>query len=282
LGTAMQMLRQLWGEAEFRRLAGSKVAELPPQLRTLFDTDATLAAALPAAAALGDLPGPAREAAVEVLGQSTLMQLLRQIMLQVIGGLGVEYLTSVEALRTSIGLEAYAQRDPLVAYKAKASEMYEQLTINIRSGIVARAYTYRPRIMAESAAAASGRAAQIAAAAAAPAGRRRPFQRRPARGAQPGPQRPVLVRLRQEVQGLSLGPRPRRPRFGRASRAFGGHSAQRAGHGRGRAGGSQQRRGRRQAPPPAPLTRCDAAIHGLPSLDGQAGRLFCGRTYSVS
>src|SRR5262249_20919629 len=100
-----------------------------------------------------------------------LMQILRQIMVQVIGGLWVEYLTSVEALRTSIGLEAYAQRDPLVAYKAKASEMFEQLTINIRSGIVARAYTYLPRIMAEGAAAPTGRAAaQAAVAAPAPAG----------------------------------------------------------------------------------------------------------------
>src|SRR6476646_2423322 len=109
---------------------------MPPQLRALLDADPILAEALPGATNLGDLPGPAREAAVAVLGQSTLMQLLRQIMLQVIGGLWVEYLTSVEALRTSIGLEAYAQRDPLVAYKSKAFEMYQQLTINIRSGIV--------------------------------------------------------------------------------------------------------------------------------------------------
>ena len=67
-------------------------------MRTLLDTDPTLAAALPANTALSDLSGPARDAAVDVLGQSTLMQLLRQIMLQVIGGLWVEYLTSVEAL----------------------------------------------------------------------------------------------------------------------------------------------------------------------------------------
>src|SRR5205823_4317015 len=127
--------------------------EMPPQLRSLFDADPTLAAALPSATSLSDLNGPARAAAVTALGQSTLMQLLRQIMLQVIGGLWVEYLTAVEAVRTSIGLEAYAQRDPLVAYKAKAFEMFQELTINIRTGIVARAYTYRPRIMAESAAA---------------------------------------------------------------------------------------------------------------------------------
>jgi preprotein translocase subunit SecA len=169
LGGALEALRQLWGEAEMRRLGGSKVAEMPPQLRTLLDADPTLAEALPGATNLGDLAGPAREAAVTVLGQSTLMQLLRQIMLQVIGGLWVEYLTAVEAVRTSIGLEAYAQRDPLVAYKAKAFEMFQELTINIRTGIVARAYTYRPRIMAESAAAPTGRAAAQLAATASPA-----------------------------------------------------------------------------------------------------------------
>src|SRR5205823_5648749 len=147
LNGALEALRQLWGEAEMRRLGGSKVAEMPPQLRTLLEADPTLAEALPGATNLGDLAGPAREAGVTVLGQSTLMQLLRQIMLQVIGGLWVEYLTAVEAVRTSIGLEAYAQRDPLVAYKAKAFEMFEELTINIRTGVVARAYTYRPRLM---------------------------------------------------------------------------------------------------------------------------------------
>src|SRR5205085_12670197 len=42
-------------------------------------------------------------------------------------------------------LEAYAQRDPLVAYKGKAFGMFQELSVNIRSGVVARAFTYRPR-----------------------------------------------------------------------------------------------------------------------------------------
>jgi preprotein translocase subunit SecA len=65
---------------------------------------------------------------------------MRQNMLQVIGGLWVEYLTSVEALRTSIGLEAYAQRDPLVAYKSKAFEMFQELLVNMRAGVISRAF----------------------------------------------------------------------------------------------------------------------------------------------
>jgi preprotein translocase subunit SecA len=54
----------------------------------------------------------------------------------------------VEALRTSIGLEAYAQRDPLVAYKGRATEMFQELLANIRAGVVSRAFNLRPRAVA--------------------------------------------------------------------------------------------------------------------------------------
>ncbi|MBP7694234.1 MAG: hypothetical protein KA764_20090, partial [Anaerolineales bacterium] len=83
----------------------------------------------------------------DTVGGQVFSEIYRQLMLQVIGGLWVDYLTSVEALRTSIGLEAYAQRDPLVAYKARATEMFQELLANIRSGVVSRAFNLRPRVM---------------------------------------------------------------------------------------------------------------------------------------
>jgi len=48
-------------------------------------------------------------------------------------------------LRVSIGLEAYAQRDPLVQYKARASEMFSQLVEDIRGLVVSRVFAYQPR-----------------------------------------------------------------------------------------------------------------------------------------
>jgi preprotein translocase subunit SecA len=57
----------------------------------------------------------------------------------------VEYLTKVEALRVSIGLEAYAQRDPLVQYKGRASEMFAQLLEDVRGLVISRAFAARPR-----------------------------------------------------------------------------------------------------------------------------------------
>ena len=107
-----------------------------------------MAAALPAANTLGDLPEEAREAARRALGRSTVNQLLRQIMLQVIGSLWVDYLTSVEALRTSVGLEAYAQRDPLVAYKSRAFDMFQELLGNMRAGVAARGMMFLPKVVA--------------------------------------------------------------------------------------------------------------------------------------
>jgi preprotein translocase subunit SecA len=57
----------------------------------------------------------------------------------------VEYLTKVEALRVSIGLEAYAQRDPLVQYKGQASQMFQNLMGDIRAGVIGRIFLYQPR-----------------------------------------------------------------------------------------------------------------------------------------
>jgi preprotein translocase subunit SecA len=84
------------------------------------------------------------------LGRQALTIIYRQLMLAVITELWVEYLTQMEALRVSIGLEAYAQRDPLVQYKNKASELFQELLANMRSGVISRMFTYRPRDLGNS------------------------------------------------------------------------------------------------------------------------------------
>jgi preprotein translocase subunit SecA len=69
----------------------------------------------------------------------------RQLLLGATSELWVDYLTRIEALRVSIGLEAYAQRDPLVQYKSRASEMFAQLVEDIRGAVISRLFAYRPR-----------------------------------------------------------------------------------------------------------------------------------------
>jgi preprotein translocase subunit SecA len=67
------------------------------------------------------------------------------LILGVVSELWVDYLTQMEALRVSIGLEAYAQRDPLIQYKSRAFELFQTLLSNMRLGVINRMFTYRPR-----------------------------------------------------------------------------------------------------------------------------------------
>ena len=87
----------------------------------------------------------ADEAQIRDVGRQVLNQVHRDLLLRAITEQWVEYLTRVEALRVSIGLEAYAQRDPLVQYKGRASEMFQELLSDIRSLVISRVFASRPR-----------------------------------------------------------------------------------------------------------------------------------------
>jgi preprotein translocase subunit SecA len=82
------------------------------------------------------------------VGRNVQNQIYRQVLLGAITELWVDYLTRVEALRVSVGLEAYAQSDPLVKYKAQASEMFQTLLADIRAGVIGRIFLYQPRAAA--------------------------------------------------------------------------------------------------------------------------------------
>lgn len=94
---------------------------------------------------IADLPREITTRVEKELGRSALTRIYRQLLLRVISELWVEYLTEMEALRVSIGLEAYAQRDPLVQYKTQGFEMFRQLMQNMRMSVVNRMFTFQPR-----------------------------------------------------------------------------------------------------------------------------------------
>lgn len=91
-----------------------------------------------------DFSSEQREIIRDILGKRVRNEIYRELLLSIISQMWVEYLTKVEALRVSIGLEAYGQRDPLVEYKSKASELFKILLEDIRSALVNRMFTYRP------------------------------------------------------------------------------------------------------------------------------------------
>jgi preprotein translocase subunit SecA len=81
------------------------------------------------------------------LGGFAQNRLYRQLLLSKISELWVEYLTKVEALRVSVKMEAYGQRDPLVVYKSEASSMFSELLSDIRAGVISQ--MFRARMMSQ-------------------------------------------------------------------------------------------------------------------------------------
>ena len=65
-------------------------------------------------------------------------RLLRWMMLQTIDYLWVGHLTAIEDVRQGIGLRAYGQQDPLVAFKRESFHMFSELIASIRADIVRR------------------------------------------------------------------------------------------------------------------------------------------------
>src|SRR5207237_8334179 len=83
----------------------------------------------------------AYEAKEEQLGGEELgRQVERFVMLRTIDMKWIDYLTTMEHFREGIGLEAYAQRDPLVEYKNQAFTMFNDLKESIQADVVANMF----------------------------------------------------------------------------------------------------------------------------------------------
>ncbi|MDA0301985.1 MAG: preprotein translocase subunit SecA [Chloroflexi bacterium] len=66
------------------------------------------------------------------VGEATQRLVERLVLLRTIDALWVEHLTAMDEMRQGIGLRAYGQADPLVAYKREAHDMWGQLLERIR------------------------------------------------------------------------------------------------------------------------------------------------------
>jgi preprotein translocase subunit SecA len=146
LQQALGVIRVSWGLTLWPRMAGATWNELDEQtqnslLRLLGEERCEFLQQN----TLQNLEKDEIQQIHEELGRRGLTAVYRQLLLSVITELWVDYLTQMEGLRVSIGLEAYAQRDPLVQYKSRASEMFQNLLKSIRQGVVTRMFTYRPR-----------------------------------------------------------------------------------------------------------------------------------------
>nr|BEL00471.1 preprotein translocase subunit SecA [Dehalococcoides mccartyi] len=73
-------------------------------------------------------------------GAGSMRLLERIIMLHTLDSLWVEHLTIMENLRREIGLQAFAQRDPLIAYKNEGHVRFQELLETIKHDVVHNIY----------------------------------------------------------------------------------------------------------------------------------------------
>jgi preprotein translocase subunit SecA len=146
LQVALITLQRTWGIIELSQRSELVVSDLDQPLKAALQTEfaGDISRDIEATKII-NLSGSAKQFLVEEYGRRALTEIYRQLLLSVITELWVDYLTQMEGLRVSVGLEAYAQRDPLVQYKKRAFELYQELLSNVRMSVVTRMFKYRPQ-----------------------------------------------------------------------------------------------------------------------------------------
>ncbi len=150
LRRALDAWAAAWGQLEFQRVGAHPLDQLDEQARN------GLIQALGQdrfdrlhAVQVSALPAPEATIVRTCLGERILCEVQRQLMLEATSRLWVEYLTEIEVLRQGIGLQSYAQKDPLAEYKVRAYQMFQELLESIRAQVVASMFSYRPRTQTE-------------------------------------------------------------------------------------------------------------------------------------
>jgi len=136
-------------EDEIEAMASSLLTDSPPEPDTFF---AQLEASVPLEdeLTLADVEAGPPDAIIEQaldivekrydeletsVGPELQRLVERLVLLRTIDSLWVNHLTAMDDMRQGIGLRAYGQTDPLVAYKREAHDMWEQLSENIRQAV---------------------------------------------------------------------------------------------------------------------------------------------------
>jgi len=87
-----------------------------------------------------------REAA---LGGELMRSLERMVLLRSVDTYWMDHIDAMDELKRGIGLRAYAQQDPVVAYRMESFDMFEEMTNSIREDTVKYMLTLRVRTQAE-------------------------------------------------------------------------------------------------------------------------------------
>ncbi|NJO57420.1 MAG: preprotein translocase subunit SecA [Richelia sp. RM2_1_2] len=86
-----------------------------------------------------------KEAEVDQIQPGLMRQAERFFILQRIDTLWREHLQQMEALRESVGLRGYGQKDPLIEYKSEGYELFLDMMTNIRRDVVYSLFMFQPQ-----------------------------------------------------------------------------------------------------------------------------------------
>jgi preprotein translocase subunit SecA len=86
-----------------------------------------------------------KEAQIDQIQAGLMRQAERFFILQRIDTLWREHLQSMDALRESVGLRGYGQKDPLIEYKSEGYELFLDMMTNIRRDVVYSLFMFQPQ-----------------------------------------------------------------------------------------------------------------------------------------
>ena len=86
-----------------------------------------------------------KENQIDSMQPGLMRQAERFFILQQIDTLWREHLQAMDALRESIGLRGYGQKDPLIEYKQEGYEMFLEMMIDIRRNVVYSLFQFKPQ-----------------------------------------------------------------------------------------------------------------------------------------
>lgn len=138
-----EVMRQL--QKETRRLDQLANAESPPGIFSLIYRE--LKKRVPTAVwtqleigLIANMDRPSRDLVQVAIGDLMTHRQDRWILVRTVDTLWIRHLTDLDILREGIGLRAYAQQDPLVAFKKDGHEMYGDLLAQIQQEVVQQAF----------------------------------------------------------------------------------------------------------------------------------------------
>jgi preprotein translocase subunit SecA len=92
-----------------------------------------------------------KESQIDRVQPGLTRQAERFFILQQIDTLWREHLQSMDALRESVGLRGYGQKDPLIEYKQEGYEMFLEMMTDIRRNVVYSMFQFSPQAQAQTA-----------------------------------------------------------------------------------------------------------------------------------